>query len=189
MRAQIEMLARQANLLEPDAGERERLLAAVTNRYSGNIYANPGALRLENMLLAWMADIVGFPGTAAGNLTSGGSVAHLTGIVTARDVGQIVAERVESAVVYLTSQTHHSVAKALRIAGRGGCILRKIPVDSRWRMDVDALSGAIVADKKAGLNPWLVVPSAGTTNTGSIDPLPAIIDIANTHGRWILRWP
>lgn len=189
MRAQIEMLARQANLLEPDAGERERLLAAVTNRYSGNIYANPGALRLENMLLAWMADIVGFPGTAAGNLTSGGSVAHLTGIVTARDAGQIVAERVESAVVYLTSQTHHSVAKALRIAGLGGCILRKIPVDSRWRMDVDALSGAIVADKKSGLYPWLVVPSAGTTNTGSIDPLPAITDIANTHGRWILRWP
>ncbi|MGD2049728.1 MAG: aminotransferase class I/II-fold pyridoxal phosphate-dependent enzyme [Chloroflexota bacterium] len=160
-------------------------LAAVTNRYSGNFFANPGAVRLENMLLAWLADIAGFPNTAAGNLTSGGSLAHLTGIVTARDAGQISAGRIQSAVVYLTSQTHHSVAKALRIAGLEGCIIRNIPVDNRWRMDVDALSQAITADKKAGLHPWLVVPSAGTTNTGSVDPLPAVADIANEHDLWL----
>ncbi len=160
-------------------------LAAVTNRYAGIFFASPGAVRLENMLLSWMAEIVGYPSSTAGNLASGGSIAHLTGIVTARDACDIAATRVQTAVVYLTTQTHHAVDKAVRIAGLGNCVRRIVPVDGRYRMDVTALAQAIAADKKAGLQPWLIVPSAGSTNTGSIDPLPAIAEIATKHNLWL----
>ncbi len=159
-------------------------LAAVTNRYAGVFFASPGAVRMENVLLRWMADIVGYPETAAGNLTSGGSIANLTGVVVARDVHEIPAKDFSRVVVYLTSQAHHSVEKALRIAGLGECIKRNISCDERFRMKPDALEAAIVSDKKSGLRPWLVVASAGSTDAGVVDPLVEIGDIAHKHKLW-----
>lgn len=159
-------------------------LAAITNRYAGFYFASPGAVRLENMLLRWMAGIVGYPAESAGNLTSGGSIASLVGIVTGRDVHGIEGQEVRRAVVYLTEQRHHAIDKALRVAGLGSCIRRTVAVDSRYRMDADALAEAIKADQQAGLRPWLVVASAGTTNTGSVDPLAAVGELAAAHGLW-----
>ena len=159
-------------------------LAAVTNRYAGIFFAGPGAVRMENMLLRWIADTVGYPDTAAGSLVSGGSVANLTAIVTARDDGGIVGGAIDESVVYVTEHVHHSVDKAFHIAGLSNCVKRIVPVDGGYRMDPGALAKLVAADKRDGLRPWLVVASAGTTNTGSVDPLSDIGDIAATHNLW-----
>jgi aromatic-L-amino-acid decarboxylase len=159
-------------------------LAAVGNRYSGHFFGGPGAVRMENLLVQWMADIIGYPESAGGSLLSGGSLAHLTAIVCARDAGDIQGEAVARSVVYLTQHTHYSVSKALHIAGLGNCGVRHIPVDGRFRMEASALAQAIAQDRNDGLRPWLVVASAGTTDTGSVDPLPEIGEIAEKNGLW-----
>jgi aromatic-L-amino-acid decarboxylase len=141
-------------------------LAAIANRYAGHFFASPGAVRMENMLLAWMAEVTGYPENTAGNLTSGGSIANLIAIVAARDTHGISGERLAQAVVYLTEHAHHSVGTALDVAGLDGTIRRQVPVDARYRMDAGALEQTIIADKAAGLYPWLIVAAAGTTNPG-----------------------
>lgn len=159
-------------------------LAAVTNRYAAVYFASPGAVRMENILWNWMADIAGYPDTRGGTLTSGGSIANLAGIVAARDAHGIRGEEFDRSVVYLTEHAHHSINKSLRIAGCGQCLKRMVPVDGHFRMNPDALESLIRADRDSGLDPWLVVASAGTTNTGSVDPLDAIADVAEHHNLW-----
>ena len=159
-------------------------LADITNRYAGVFFAGPGAVRMENMLLDWMAEIIGYPRQAAGNLTSGGSIANLIGIATARDAHNLKAKDYERSVVYLSEQVHHSVDKALRVAGMRECIKRYIPLDEAYRMRAEALQQTIVRDKASGLNPWLVIASAGTTDTGAVDPMLVIGEIAKTNGLW-----
>lgn len=159
-------------------------LAAVNNRYAGLFFTAPGAVRLERMLLRWMADFVGYPETAAGDLTSGGSIANLIGVVTAREAHELKAQDYSRAVVYLSDQTHHAVAKALRIAGLKESVQRHISLDTHYRMRADVLETAIEKDKAAGLIPWLVVASAGTTDTGAVDPLISMAEIAQQHRLW-----
>lgn len=160
-------------------------LAAVTNRYAGVFFANPGAVRIENQVIRWLCDLVGFPAdTALGNLASGGSIANLTAITAARDHLGIKARDVEKAVIYLTAQVHHCVQKAIRIAGLGEAIIRYIPMNEDFRMDVAALEHQVAMDKAAGLRPFLLVASAGTTDTGAIDPLDAIATVAKNQGLW-----
>lgn len=159
-------------------------LAAVTNRYAGIRFASPGAVEMENLCLDWMGDLVGYPADAAGNLASGGSVANLIALVTARDARGLKARDYERAVVYLSEQTHHCVEKALRVAGMGECVLRRVPLDERYRIRPDALDALVDEDRAAGLVPWTVIASAGTTDVGAIDPLDAIGDVAERHGLW-----
>ncbi|HKQ76871.1 MAG TPA: aminotransferase class V-fold PLP-dependent enzyme [Blastocatellia bacterium] len=159
-------------------------LAAITNRYAGLFFGSPGAVRIENMVIRWMASEIGYPSDSAGNLTSGGSLANLTAIVTAREDYGIDGENARKAVVYFTEQTHHCIDKGLHIAGLNHCLKRRVRIDANYRMDAEALEQAIVADQKAGLKPWLVVASAGTTNTGAVDPLSHIGHIASTYGLW-----
>lgn len=159
-------------------------LAAVTNRYSGLYFANPGAVQLENQLIRWMCNLVGYPEDALGNLASGGSIANLIAITTARDHLGIKPRVVESAVVYLTGQVHHCVHKALRIAGLGDSVIRTVPMDDFFRMDADALQKQVAEDKANRLKPFLVVASAGTTDTGAMDPLDRIADIAAEYEMW-----
>ncbi|MFK8104598.1 MAG: aspartate aminotransferase family protein [Saprospiraceae bacterium] len=156
----------------------------IFNTYAGIFFTGPGAVRMENMLLRWMCDLIGFPKTALGNLTSGGSIANLTAIVTARDCKRITPKRIEVSVIYLTEQAHHSVQKAIRIAGLNEAILRYIPVDDRFRMDTVALEKNIAKDKAAGLNPFLVIASAGTTDTGAIDAMDKISELAVANDMW-----
>lgn len=160
-------------------------LAAVANRYSGVYYASPGAVRLENILIRWMCDMVGFPAeTSGGNLTSGGSIANLIGIITARDSIQLKSREYEQTVFYVTSQTHHCVRKAIRVAGMADAILREVTMDDRFRMDTYALEKQIEADRLAGLKPFMVIGSAGTTDVGAVDPLEAIAQIAQKYKLW-----
>jgi glutamate/tyrosine decarboxylase-like PLP-dependent enzyme len=159
-------------------------LAAVTNRYAGVFFAGPGAVRMENMLVRWMADLVGYPASAGGNLTSGGSIANLIAVATARDARGLKGADFSRAVVYLTGQAHHCVEKALRVAGLGEAVRRHLAMDARCRMQPDALEAAIAADRSAGLLPWLVVASAGTTDVGAVDPLGEIGTVARREGCW-----
>src|SRR5580765_5149878 len=132
-------------------------LADVFNRYAGVFYASPGAVRMENMLIRWMNDLVGYPATASGNLTTSGSLANMIAVVVARDAKGIKSREVERSVIYLSKQTHHSVDKAIRVAGLGECIVRYLPLDERYRIKADELEKQVEADKAAGLNPFLVV--------------------------------
>lgn len=159
-------------------------LAAATNKYSGVYFPAPGAVRMENQLVRWAADLVGYPAGAGGHTASGGSVANLTAIATARDAHGISSARVPRAVVYVTDQAHHSIAKALHLTGLGEAPVRRIPMDPQHRMQPEALASAIAADRANGLVPWLVVASAGTTDTGAVDPLDAIAAIAEQAGCW-----
>lgn len=159
-------------------------LAAVTNRYAGIFFACPGGVRMENLLLRWMCKMVGYPSDALGNLTSGGSIANLSAITAARDAKGILARDIENCVVYMTGQLHHCVHKSLRIAGMRECIVRYIPMDAQYRMRSELLLQQIETDQAAGLIPFIVFASAGTTDTGAIDPLEAIGKITKEKNLW-----
>jgi len=160
-------------------------LADITNRYAGMFFPNPGAVRMENMLVRWMADLVGYPETASGTLLSGGSLANLTCIVTARDAMGVKSAVVPHAVIYLTNQVHHCVTKALRIAGLTESHVRYVPTDSNYRLDVSALRTLVAEDKAKGLKPFMVVCSTGTTDTGAVDPVDQVADLAEEEGLWL----
>ncbi len=160
-------------------------LAAISNRYAGVFFAGPGAVRIENQLVRWMAGLVGLPEGASGYLSAGGSGATLAAIVTARDARGISGENVPRAVVYVTEHTHHCVDKAMHIAGLGAVQRRHVAADEGFRMRPDALAAAIRKDRQQGMLPWMLVLSAGTTNTGSVDPLSPLGEIAAREGLWL----
>lgn len=160
-------------------------LADVTNNFAGVYFVGPGAVRMEHMLIRWMADLIGFAAGAGGDLTSGGSIANLIAVVTARDAHAIKGRDIDKTVVYATEQVHHSVTKALRIAGLKEAVLRYVPMDERFRMRPDSLQKTMESDKRAGLRPWLVIASGGTTDTGAVDPLSDIAEIARGSGLWL----
>ncbi|MCD6556573.1 MAG: aminotransferase class I/II-fold pyridoxal phosphate-dependent enzyme [Bacteroidales bacterium] len=160
-------------------------LAAVFNKFAGIYYAGPGAVKLENSLIRWMCSIIGFPKTALGNLTSGGSIAALIAIATARDAQNITSKNVSKSVIYLTEQAHHSVEKAIRISGLNEAVIRYVPIDGFFRMNTNDLQKMISDDKARDFNPFLVVAAAGTTDTGTIDPLNKIADIVSANNMWL----
>ena len=155
-------------------------LAAVSNKYSGFASASPGAVRIENACADWLAKVIGYPEGSGGTLTSGGSLANLTAIVAAREA----RDPDGGGAIYVTRFAHYCVDKALKIAGRGRAPKRVISTDSEHRMSLDALESEIERDIAAGIRPWLVVASAGTVDTGAIDPLPKIADLCAKHGIW-----
>jgi glutamate/tyrosine decarboxylase-like PLP-dependent enzyme len=156
------------------------LLAAASNKYSGFASASPGAVRLENATVAWLASVIGYPEGAAGTLTSGGSIANLTAVVAAREA----KDPEGGGAVYLTRFAHYCVDKALHIAGRGRAPKRLIQTDEHHRMSLAALEAALEQDRAAGVRPWLVVASAGTVDTGAVDPLAGIAELCRRYGAW-----
>ena len=159
-------------------------LAAVTNKYAGVFFTGPGPVRMENLLVRWVADLAGYPASAGGTIASGGSLATLAAIATARDAHGLKGADYATAAVYLTTQAHHCIEKALRIAGLGEAPIRHVPMDDRFRMRPEALAEAIATDRLAGLRPWLVVAAAGTTDVGAVDPLDAIATITTRERCW-----
>lgn len=156
------------------------LLAATSNKYSGFASASPGAVRVENACTQWLASVIGYPESAAGTLTSGGSIANLTAIVAARET----RDPDGGGAVYTTRFAHYCIDKALHIAGRGRSPRRQIETDASHRMSVAALEEALETDVKNGIRPWLVVASGGTVDTGAIDPLPEIAEVCRKYGAW-----
>ena len=159
-------------------------LAAVSNRFAGLSFISPGAARLENAVIRWMAEAVGLPPTSHGTLTSGGSIATLISIVAARDALSIFPENANKAVLYATKHTHHCIFKALHVAGLKGVQQRMVSIDACCRMQPESLKSAVEADKREGFKPWLVVGTAGTVTTGSVDPLDDLASICRDHNIW-----
>ena len=159
-------------------------LAAVCNEYAGVRFVGPGSVEMEDLVLGWMARVVGFPATADGNLASGGSIASLTAIVAAREAAGLRARDFDRAVVYATPHIHQCLHKAIRVAGMGETVSRDVAVDEGFRLCTQSLWELVAADRARGLLPWLVLGSAGTADTGAIDPLDHIADIARDEGLW-----
>jgi len=158
-------------------------VACAVNRFVGVAAAAPALARIEATAIEWLGSLMGYPPEAGGVLTSGGSISNLIALVTARTAK--LPEDFLSGVIYLSEETHLSVVKAARIAGFPDRSLRWIPVDGRFRIDPGRLEEAIREDRSRGLRPFLVVANVGTTNTGAIDPLPSILDIARRHDLWV----
>lgn len=159
-------------------------MAAVTNPYAGVYYASPGAVAIENEAINWLKSVFSYPKSSVGNLTSGGSVSTLIAFTAARDKHQVKNERIPKHVVYLSDQVHHSTQKALRIIGLEDVVIRHVALDDYFRMKPDSLESIIQKDIAEGLIPFLVVATAGTTDTGAVDPLNEIADVAEKYKMW-----
>jgi aromatic-L-amino-acid decarboxylase len=143
----------------------------------------PVAAQIENNVVRWLCDLFGFPDASRGVLTSGGSMANFSAIVAART--DRLPEDFLSGALYVSEHVHASVTKAAMLAGFPVRNVRSVAVDPSLRMDVDALAAAVAADRTAGLAPFAVVASAGTTNTGAVDPIARIADVALAEGLWL----
>lgn len=143
----------------------------------------PGPAELELTTLEWLKELCGLAADCDGIFVSGGSVANLTGIAAAREAK--LGEDMANAVAYCASQTHSSVARGFHILGFRRDQLRPVAVDESFCIDMAALKTAIADDLAAGRRPFCMVGNAGTTNTGAVDPLNAMADLAAEHGMWL----
>jgi aromatic-L-amino-acid decarboxylase len=162
------------------------LLASVLNQNVTAWRSAPAAVTIERVVVRWLAESLGCRGFV-GSLTGGGSSANLMALAMAREARERAGEGGvrPGGVVYASSEVHMSIPKALGLLGLGHHALRTVPVDDAFRMQVDALERAVLADVAAGRRPIAVVASAGTVNTGAIDPLQAIAEVARRHGLWM----
>jgi aromatic-L-amino-acid decarboxylase len=158
------------------------LIADSVNRYSGLSFAAPALVQLEMNVLAWFRAIAGLPESGRGVLTSGGSVANFIALVTARR--ERLPENFLAGTLYVSDQTHHSVAKSAVLAGFPAANVRPVPTDGSFRLRLDKLEEMLADDRRRGLAPFLVVGNAGTTNCGAVDPLPELAETARRHGLW-----
>ncbi len=158
------------------------LIANVLNRYVGIAAVAPAMSQLEANVIRWFGQIVGYPASARGFLTSGGSLANWSALVTAREAR--LGENFSRGVIYLSDQAHHCVEKAARLAGFRRDQLRVLETDGAYRLHPDSVREAIEKDRRAGLKPFLIAASAGTTNSGAVDPLPALAELSRAEGLW-----
>lgn len=158
------------------------LIAGGVNRYTGVWQAAPALVQLEANVLDWMRRWMGLPPGARGLLTVGGSMAAFNAILCARE--RHLGADIRRGTLYASTQAHHSVHKSARLAGIMPDRVRAVPVDAALRMDLDALAAAIARDREAGLQPFLVCSTAGTTNTGAVDPLDGVAELCAAQGLW-----
>lgn len=161
------------------------VIAAGYNRHAGSFANYPAGCVAEEGVLSWFCERAGLPAETSGGLfVSGGSMANLTALAAACDavLGEGGWER---GVAYVSEQTHSSVAKGLHVIGVPRDHVRVVPCDDAFRMDVAALERAVAADEAAGLRPFVAVATAGTTNTGSVDPLREVARVCRAHGLWM----
>jgi aromatic-L-amino-acid decarboxylase len=148
-------------------------------------------IEIERQVTGWMRKLFGFPESASGLFVTGASMANLIGVLVARDTELGFEARCEGVAVggrrlaaYASAAIHGCVARALDIAGIGSDALRRIDVDDRYRIDVGALQAAIDADRRKGFRPFLLIGTAGTVDTGAIDDLDALADLARREKLW-----
>jgi len=173
------------------SGTPQNLLAEIT---ASAINANAGgrdhgAIYVERQVIRWCRELFGFPETASGLIVSGTSLATVIALKVARDVRLEFASRKGGLanarlVGYASAEAHACNPRAFDILGLGSDALRRIPVNDRYEMDTAALRAAISADRAAGLQPFLLIGTAGTVNTGATDPLTELTDIAAAENLW-----
>lgn len=157
-------------------------ISNATNRYTGVWMAAPALVQLEANVLDWVRDWMQFPPEARGLFTTGGSMSMFNAIACARE--KLLGIDIRSGTLYVSSQSHHSIAKAAKLAGIASDRVRVIDVDNDFRMRVDLLERAIAADRASGLKPFMLFSNAGTTNTGAVDFIDTNADIAAREGMW-----
>jgi aromatic-L-amino-acid/L-tryptophan decarboxylase len=158
-------------------------LAAGFNVFAGHWLAASGAGTIELQTIDWLRRECGLPEGGGGLFVSGGSMANLTAIATARQIA--LGGPDPSSVVYFGDQTHNSLAKALRVLGFTDGQVRMVASDDQLRIDLSALRQAIDRDRRASRRPFCVVANAGTTNTGAVDPLNEIADVCANEKLWL----
>lgn len=159
-------------------------LATGFNTFSGSWAGAPTAAALEIITINWLLELFGFPVQEGGGIfTSGGSMANLTALVTARH--EKCGENFSDACIYLSDQAHSSNIKAIRVLGFHKNQIRIIPTDGEYKISINKLKNCIAKDIIQGKTPFCVIASAGTTNTGTIDPLVEIAKIAQKHEMWM----
>jgi aromatic-L-amino-acid decarboxylase len=157
-------------------------LAAVTNRFVGAWFAAPAAARLEANVLEWFVRWMGYPESARGIFTSGGSLANFSAVVTARK--HLLGDNISRGIVYASNQTHHCVMKSAILAGIPEKNIRLLEVDENFRAIPELVEKSIKEDSKKRGKPFFLVANAGTTNTGAVDPLAELASIAERYGLW-----
>jgi len=167
------------------------LLASMLNANLTVWRSAPGPVEIERIAVEWVRDMIGAHAGADGIFVSGGSMANFSALAAARrmkapiDVGRAGAQALPRAMrLYVSTETHHSVAKAATLLAIGSDHVREVPVDDAFRMRVDTLEAMIEDDLRAGHQPFCVVGTAGTVGTGAIDPLDALAEIAQRRGLW-----
>jgi glutamate/tyrosine decarboxylase-like PLP-dependent enzyme len=153
-------------------------LATGFNSMSASWTGSSGPTTLELTVTRWLADLLQLPPATEGILVSGGSLANLTAIGAARAA-------MGSGIVYLTDQTHSSILRGLRTLGFAADAIRILPSDQQMRMPVQELQNAVRQDVAEGRRPVLVIATAGTTNTGAVDPLADIADVCASDNMWL----
>jgi aromatic-L-amino-acid decarboxylase len=159
------------------------LLANTLNRFVGMWHPAPALAQLEWNVVDWLADLFGYPPEARGILTSGGSMANLSALLAARKAR--LPEDFLSGSLYVTDHTHASVTKVAMLAGFPARNVRVVSTTPTLRMDPDALRESVIADRAGGFRPFCVVATAGTTNTGAVDPLEDVGRVARDEDLWL----
>jgi glutamate/tyrosine decarboxylase-like PLP-dependent enzyme len=170
-------------------------LCSAMNQNAASWRHAPAGTAVEKRVIRWLCDLFGLPDTSFGTLIDGGSLANITGLKLAinRALGRHLSQledlsppgpEIAKLTFYVSDQGHYSFTKAVDLLGLGRGQLRKLPTDALFRIDLAAVEQAIEDDVAAGLKPCCIVGIAGTTNTGSIDKLNELADIAQRHGCW-----
>ena len=158
-------------------------VASACNVYAGSWMESAGPTQLEMEVLGWFKDWVGYPAEAAGSLVTGGSAANLTALACARET--LIGSMSDDLVVYLSDQTHSSLARAARTLGFRPDQVRVLPVGDDLRLKPATLAAAIDADEAGGRRPFLAVANAGATSAGAIDPLGELASLCRERGIWL----
>ena len=156
--------------------------------------SSPTATLVEEEVVGWLCDLVGYDDAAFGVLTSGGVMANVMALTVARDVGLTAmlgspdpprGRALEGVRVYASDQAHFSIARAIDLLGLPPETLRVVPSDERFRLRAGPVAEAIAEDRAAGLRPWCIAAVAGSTNTGSVDDLAGLADLAEREALWL----
>ncbi|HLZ62305.1 MAG TPA: aminotransferase class I/II-fold pyridoxal phosphate-dependent enzyme [Ktedonosporobacter sp.] len=153
------------------------------NAFVGSWMLAPGPAQVELVTIDWLRQICGLPATAGGLCVSGGSVANLTALATARYIK--LADSIKGAVAYCSDQTHTATDRALKVLGFAPEQLRKLPADDHFCLSMPALQRAVAEDRAAGKRPFCVIANVGTTNTGAVDPLPELAAFCRAEDLWL----
>ena len=160
------------------------VMTSAYNRHAGSWTTFPAGCHIENELIQWLCQQANYPKSASGVFVSGGSMANMTALTIARDT-ILKEDQWHKGVAYVSNQTHSSVAKGLRIIGIVNSSIRIIETDKNFCMNVDQLEEMIKKDKENGLIPFVIIASAGTTNTGSIDDFEKISKLCQKYHMWM----
>lgn len=172
-------------------GSFAEFLTAVMNTNSGD-FDHHSAIHVEKQVVDWFKELLGFPTSSSGTLTSGCSAANLIGLAVARNAkaGYDVRRKgmraaPQNMVLYASAEIHSSIHKAVELLGLGSEALRLIPVSDQFQIDLEALQSSIANDRQDGCQPFCVVGAAGTVNTGAFDDLQALADICQDEDLWL----